>query len=418
MKKFKSNPVPALVLILVFILAVVGQESRAESTSNEFRIASDVLSGTGGNAQSAVFTLKTSAGGQGSPVGPQSSAGFSVGGGWVYTAESEFIRGDAYRDGKVDVGDVVWLLNYLFKSGPAPCPKSAGDANCDGTLDLADAIYLLNYLFRGGPAPCPGGKGEAMVPATVARPKADQGRAQVWLSLESTSTDESRLSSAKPSSQQTSQVRQIWVMAKFDRDLAGVQVEIEFDPAWVSIFDPALTPLTKSFQVFCGAEDNVQKIGIVDLSGQETLPAGEGHILTLNLAAADLRSIKIRKLLLVDTKATALATEAWEELETEMEKPSASRPERFSLSQNYPNPFNPRTSISYALPMDAHVRLSVYNVLGQKVTQLVDGPQTAGYKTVWWNGTDDQGDHVASGVYFYRLEAEEFFEVRKMMLVK
>jgi hypothetical protein len=418
MKIVKSNPVPAPVLILVFILAVVGQESRAESASNEFRIASDVLCGTGGGAQSAVFTLKTSAGAQASPVGPQSSAGFSVGGGWIYTAGSEFIRGDAYRDDKLDVGDVVWLLNYLFKSGPAPCPKSAGDANCDGELNLADAIYLLNYLFRGGPAPCPGGKGEAAVPATVAKPKADQGHAQVWLSLERASPDESRSSSAKPSSYPPDQMRQIWVLAKFDRDLAGMQLEIEFDPTWVSMFDPALTPLTEGFQLFCGTEANVQRIGIVDLSGQRTLPAGEEHILTLSVAASDLYSIKIRKALLVDTRAAALTTEAWEELETEMKKPSESRPEHFSLSQNYPNPFNPRTSISYALPGDAHVRLCVYNVLGRKVAQLVDEPQTAGYKTVWWDGTDQHGDQVASGVYFYRLEAGEFFEVRKMMLVK
>jgi hypothetical protein len=418
MKKGKSNPTLGRVLAAAFVLFLSAVGGSAEMSSSTFELDSDVLCGTGGSARSAVFALKASAGGQASPLGSQSSAGFSVGGGWVYTAESEFIRGDANKDEKVDVGDVVWILNYLFKSGPAPCPKSAGDANCDGAVDLADAIYLLNYLFKGGPAPCPGGRGEATVAAMLARPNASQGHAQVWLTLEGAVADRSISSSTKPSSHQSDQMRQIWVMAKFDRDLAGVQLEMEFDPLWVTMFDPTLTPLTQGFQLFCGTEDGVQKIGIVDLSGQKALSAGEGHILTLNLAAADLRSIKIRKALPVDTEATALTTEAWEELEEEMEKPSESRPEHFSLSQNYPNPFNPQTSISYALPGDAHVRLSVYNVLGQKVAQLVDQLQTAGYKTVWWNGTDQRGDQVASGVYFYRLETEEFSQIRKMMLVK
>ena len=417
MKKAKPNRALALALIVMSIWILSAQASSAQMASSTFQLSSDVLCGTGGGAQSAGFALKVSAGGQGSPVGPQSSAGFFVRGGWVHTAESEFIRGDANGDRKIDVGDVVLTLNFLFKSGPAPCPKLAGDANCDGIIDLGDAIYLLNYLYKGGPAPCPG-KEEPVVLSRVSKIPADRGHAQVWLSLENTFVNEGTAYPAKPSPQSVDQYHQISVLAKFDRDLAGVQLEIEFDPTWVTMFDPALTPVTEGFQLFCGTEDNVQRIGIVDLSGQRTLSAGEGCILTLSVAASDLRSIKIKKVLLVDTKATALTTEAWEELDGESEKPSQSRPERFSLSQNYPNPFNPTTGISYALPRDVHVRLSVYNVLGRKVAQLVDEPQTAGYKTVWWNGTDEQGDQVASGVYFYRLQTEEFSEVRKMVLVK
>jgi len=62
-------------------------------------------------------------------------------------------RGDANGDGILDVGDVVYLINYLFKSGPAPIPLDAGDANCDGIVDIGDVVYLINYLFKGGPPP-------------------------------------------------------------------------------------------------------------------------------------------------------------------------------------------------------------------------------------------------------------------------
>ncbi|NUN69797.1 MAG: right-handed parallel beta-helix repeat-containing protein [Bacteroidetes bacterium] len=98
-------------------------------------------------------------------------------------------------------------------------------------------------------------------------------------------------------------------------------------------------------------------------------------------------------------------------------------PETFGLSQNYPNPFNPSTAIAYQLPRDAHVRLTVYSMLGQQVRTLVDAPLSAGYHTMQWSGTDDHGAPLASGVYLYRLEASAigerlFVQTRKMLLVK
>ncbi len=88
-------------------------------------------------------------------------------------------------------------------------------------------------------------------------------------------------------------------------------------------------------------------------------------------------------------------------------------PESFSLSQNYPNPFNPVTEIRYALPKDCQVRLEVYSILGQRVATLVEGTQEAGYKAVRWDASG-----VASGIYFYRLQAGSFVESKKMILLK
>ncbi len=85
----------------------------------------------------------------------------------------------------------------------------------------------------------------------------------------------------------------------------------------------------------------------------------------------------------------------------------------FFLSQNYPNPFNPVTEIRYTLPRDCQVRLEVYSILGQRVAMLVEGKQTAGYKSVRWDASG-----MASGIYFYRLQAGEFVETRKMVVIK
>jgi hypothetical protein len=93
-------------------------------------------------------------------------------------------------------------------------------------------------------------------------------------------------------------------------------------------------------------------------------------------------------------------------------------PTSFSLSQNYPNPFNATTQISFALPVDGKVSLKVYNVAGQLVKSF-DQQMTAGYKIITWDGKNNRGDEVASGVYFYRLDVEkQFSKTMKMTLLK
>ena len=88
-------------------------------------------------------------------------------------------------------------------------------------------------------------------------------------------------------------------------------------------------------------------------------------------------------------------------------------PSVFSLSQNFPNPFNPSSNIRYGLPLTSFVTLTVYNTLGQQVAQLVNEQQQAGYHEVVF-----RGDGLASGVYFYRLDAGSFTSVKKLLLLK
>jgi len=88
-------------------------------------------------------------------------------------------------------------------------------------------------------------------------------------------------------------------------------------------------------------------------------------------------------------------------------------PDRYELSQNYPNPFNPETVISYSIPKTENVSLVVYNLIGEEVARLTDEKQVAGIHTVNWDAS-----YVASGIYFYRLQAGEFVKTRKMVLLK
>ena len=92
--------------------------------------------------------------------------------------------------------------------------------------------------------------------------------------------------------------------------------------------------------------------------------------------------------------------------------------EAFELKQNYPNPFNPTTTINYSLKQTVDVKLTIYNVLGQEVRTLVNRRQEAGYQSIVWDGLNNYGARAASGVYIYRIEAGDFVQAKKMILMK
>jgi hypothetical protein len=94
------------------------------------------------------------------------------------------------------------------------------------------------------------------------------------------------------------------------------------------------------------------------------------------------------------------------------------KPTDFSLSQNYPNPFNPTTNFQFTLPKSSHVKIEVFNIVGQKVATVVDGDMKPGEYTADWNGKDESGKTVSSGIYFYRMQAGDFSNMKKMVLIK
>ena len=97
---------------------------------------------------------------------------------------------------------------------------------------------------------------------------------------------------------------------------------------------------------------------------------------------------------------------------------SAFMPHSFSLSQNYPNPFNPTTQIQYDLPELEFVSIDIYDLMGRRVKSLINNNQDAGYRSVYWNATNDLGQPVSAGMYIYTIQAGEFRQTRKMVLLK
>ncbi len=93
-------------------------------------------------------------------------------------------------------------------------------------------------------------------------------------------------------------------------------------------------------------------------------------------------------------------------------------PQGFVLEQNFPNPFNPSTTLRYELPEDGLVNVTIYDMMGRQVSTLVSNHQTAGYKSIQWNATNDFGKPVSAGVYLYQIQAGEFVQTKKMVLLK
>ena len=93
-------------------------------------------------------------------------------------------------------------------------------------------------------------------------------------------------------------------------------------------------------------------------------------------------------------------------------------PKEFSVKQNYPNPFNPTTVISYSLPTASNVEVTISDLSGKKIRTLVNDSRPAGSSNVQWNGTNDAGKLVSTGVYFYTVSTQNLFETRKMLFIK
>ena len=103
---------------------------------------------------------------------------------------------------------------------------------------------------------------------------------------------------------------------------------------------------------------------------------------------------------------------------TSIEPIATNNPKEFILYQNYPNPFNPTTTIKFYIPVAQKIELSVYNILGQKIRSLVSGFQTAGTNSIVWDGKNDLGKLVGSGIYFYSTRSGDITKNRKMIFLK
>jgi hypothetical protein len=151
------------------------------------------------------------------------------------------------------------------------------------------------------------------------------------------------------------------------------------------------------------------------LNGQSTVWAQEGSTTIGNVVVDMIKSRQADGLVAVATHGAGVYSST---VATGIEAGDNEIPAIFTLKQNYPNPFNPSTTIQYTITQKAPVRLTIYNIQGQNVADLVNEHQPAGTYNIEWDGKDRYGKEVASGVYMYRLIAGNLAGSKKMMLVR
>ena len=174
-------------------------------------------------------------------------------------------------------------------------------------------------------------------------------------------------------------------------------------PNDAAIGQPTLTGATGGFTVKHAVAEGKLKVLLYDI-GRSVVDAGTNDLMRIPYSGSGAPIVSHCEL--TDYNGRPYRTAA-----------KAALPTDFELMQNYPNPFNPSTTISFLMPQCGDWNLTVYNITGAVVTEFT-GVSEGGRVDVVWDGTCTNGEKVASGVYFYRLDAHSFSETKKMMLLK
>jgi hypothetical protein len=298
--------------------------------------------------------------------------------------------GDANLDRMVDVGDVVSLVAYILgEISFTTRQELASDVNQDTLINVGDLVAMIDIILGRWMGPSP-----PMYPGPMAIVKLDYEDLQPGSSGE------------------------VKVMADLEVPVAGAQLQIDYDPDLVSFQAPRLSERSDHFIVEYRDDKNGKLILVLYNFSNDPIPAGEGNILSLPVMltpdAGDEFKIELKEVVLADEKAALIPVGS--------ESPSV--PIAFELNQNYPNPFNPSTTIKFTLPSlydegsTLPTTLKIYNVLGKVVRTLIDEPMAPGVHHKIWDGRDEEGNQVASGIYFYRLRAGALQDTKKMVLMK
>lgn len=303
--------------------------------------------------------------------------------------------GDVNLDGNVNIADPVSMIGYIIGSFPLkPRNFAVADVIVNDTVDVFDLVGVINLMLGGTLSPV-AGQPFGPEPATIAL---------AYVDLTAGNSDVFSIESEMPTS------------------VAGVQMEISYDPSTMIIGAPKLAQDARQLNMVY-RDDGRGRLNVLMYfrGGQATtLQSGASTLLEVPMTA--IRDIKQEERKPINLRSAKVSTKESQVVLVSGVTPNV--PSSFSLHQNYPNPFNPTTNIEFNIDVSDNdlesgkVTLDVFNLLGQRVTRLFDGDRMPGRFRVAWDGTNGAGGRVSSGVYFYRLQVGSESQTKKMVLVK
>ncbi|MBT5876614.1 MAG: cadherin-like domain-containing protein, partial [Candidatus Latescibacteria bacterium] len=297
--------------------------------------------------------------------------------------------GDVTGDELVNILDIISLVNVLIGEQDPPEPGSSAylrlDVNGDGDLNVLDVVTLINIIL------------DVPLMKEVGTPLGP-------VSLE-----------IVPGPSPQDHLVQLPLHFVNDGPIAGLQFSLRYDQSLVQFGSPEPSERLQDMQWAYQDLDGLLQFIVYSPEGS-SLDMGTGPLFYLPVTpqpdGAD-AEVSIENVVVSDQSGHSVSV-----LQTGVHR-LASLPATFELKPNRPNPFNPTTSISYDVPQQTRIRITVYNLLGQMVTRLVDEIQAPGRYTAVWNGHNSAGHQVASGVYIYRMSSGTgYTQNRRMMLLK
>jgi len=305
--------------------------------------------------------------------------------------------GDVTLEGRIDVADLTSIVSHILSLNSLP-KRNYDCANViqDTIVNVVDLVGIINMIL-GLP-----------IESTPSPVSYDGQFATVDIEH-----DDMTLGSYTT----------LKVKGEFPDDVAGVELQIDYDPDVLELLKPVLADSDAKYTLV--SNDNMNgRLKIVmynnfDLTNPESLiRAGISDLITLPAIARE--DVSADDESIINISQVYLSTPFATEIPVKGDNPLL--PGTFSLYQNYPNPFNPTTRIDFEINHNSgameHVTLNVYNILGRQVKTLVDENMSTGRYTVIWDATDDYGSRVATGIYLYRLEVGDRAESKKMLLLK
>ncbi len=305
--------------------------------------------------------------------------------------------GDVNLDKQINVADLVNVVAYIIGNYGLPVRNFAtADVVIDDIVNVVDLIGIVNLIF---------------------------GRPIQKGSINNEGTGEPAKIEIEHDDLFAGQLTKLNVKGEFPENIAGVQLQIDYNPNAVSFTRPELTSESGNF-ILGYDNDGEGRLKVLlytqkpwELANQ--IKAGISSV--LNLPA------QIKQDILADDEANIRITQAYlsspDARKIDLEGLDPVLPATFNLYQNYPNPFNPTTKIDFDISHGeikgvSNVKLDVFNVLGQKVKTLLDQPLGPGTYTVEWDGKNESGSTVATGIYLYRLKVGDKQQSKKMVLLK
>ncbi len=305
----------------------------------------------------------------------------------VFEAAASAFLADANDDGNADVGDLTTVIDkVLDRIDLSPENFTRADVDSNNTIDVRDAVIILGGLLHG--------RWDSSLTST----KFNKTASNLYKGEFEITTQGLRFNLTNDSP-----VKGIQIALRLKNQLTITQPDLVFNRA-------------KHMQIPVQSSDNLVRI-VVYNNENETVNTGSGSIFRLPLTSIKLDDFEIVYVIVSTPTNDGVQIPA-----QKVVAPSGKYPETFALDQNYPNPFNGETNIRFHVPdvagNNANILVQIFDLSGKKISTLVKGEFEGGVYTYTWNGTNNDGKQVSSGVYIYRLQTSDATFTKRMMLIR